>query len=400
MNDYEKLIEQVDYIARGQGLGSLSESIVNVMAGFNHRGVGNPVPYNQDNQGMTFFTRPRLNLSYDNLGVDRRLSVLAGKRGQVAKSFPPAIRQWLDPEVARTLFNAGERSHLIDPFQAFIPLLSNNLISLSGWPDPIAEEYVSEEGLAKEAWAMVDGVDTIYSSFVLQGTFRNMVGDPISMMIYVWIIYMSLVYQGEMYPYPDSEMLREIDYQTRIYRLILDPTRTYVQKIAACGAAFPTSPALGQAFDFSADTPFEQSRASQISVPFRAIGAIYQDPILVHTFNETVCMFNAAMVPGQREKYMRRIPRSEQTLFNYTGYPWIDLDTYELQWWTFQDEYDLHLRGNAAAEATLNATSQFAGPTQSTGVHPSSGHTGTNSTTTGGGFHGELDKHSNRSPNP
>lgn len=353
MSDYDKLMEQIDYISRGSGLGSLTESAVNMMVGFNHRGTGNPVPYNQDNQGMTFFTRPRLNLSYNNLSIDRRLSVLGAKHGTSPGHYPSAIRQWLDPEVGRFLYNAGERSPLHDPYCGFIPLLSNNLVSLSGWPDPIAEYYNSDEGLAKESWAMVDGIDTIYSGFDLQATFRNVAGDPVSLMIYAWIIYMSLVYQGRMLPHPDSEMLREIDYQTRIYRLILDPTRTVVQKIAACGAAFPTSPALGQAFDFSADTPFEQSRASQISVPFRCIGAMYQDPILMREFNDVVVTFNESMAPGRREREMIRIPRQDQTAHNYDGYPWINEITHELQWWDFPDNYRRRMEENVAAEAQL-----------------------------------------------
>lgn len=362
MNDFDKLMEQIDYISRGSGLGSLTESMVNQMAGFNHRGVGNPVPYNQDNQGMTFFTRPRLNLSYNNLSVDRRLSILGAREGTSFNHYPGAIRQWLDPEVGRVL-SGSHQTTLHDPYQAFIPLLSNNLISLSGWPDPIAEYYNSDEGVAKETWAMVDGVDTIYSGFDLQATFRNVAGDPISLMIYVWIIYMSLVYQGRMLPYPDSEMLREIDYQTRIYRLILDPTRTYIQKIAACGAAFPTSPALGQAFDFSSDSPFEQSRASQISVPFRCVGAMYQDPILMREFNDVVCMFNEKMLPSRRQREMVRIPREMQTLFNYDGYPYIDINTNELQWWTTKSDFERRLNENSQAVALLTSTQAIVQPT-------------------------------------
>lgn len=354
----DQLINQIDYMARGSGLGSLSEAIINTMNGFNHRGVGNPVPYNQDNQGMTFFTRPRLNLSYNNLSADRRLSILGAGNGKSLGHFPSAIRQWLDPELAKALNVGNFRSALVNPHSAFIPLLGNNLISLSGWPDPIAEYYNSEEGMAKETWGMIDGIDTIYSSYDLQATFRNIAGDPISLMLYVWIIYGSMVYQGRMLPYPDSEMLREIDYQTRIYRLILDPTRTFVTKVAACGAAFPTSPALGQAFDFSTDTPFEQSRASQISVPFRCFGAMYQDPILLREFNDVVMMFNPSMHPIYRSQYMTKIPRDQLATHNYDGYPWIDTNTNELQWWEFTPTYQARLNENAAAQAAL---SQVAG---------------------------------------
>ena len=352
---YDKLVEQIDYMARGSGLGSLSESVVNTLVGFNHRGVGNPVPYNQDNQGLTFFTRPRMNLSYNNLSADRRLSMMGAGKGISGGHFPMAIRQWLDPELSKALFESGDRTLLVNPYTPFIPLLSNNLISLSGWPDPIAEYYNSEEGLAKETWGMVDGIDAIYSSYDLNATFRNIVGDPISLLFQTWLIYMSMVYQGRMLPYPDSEMLREIDYQTRIYRLILDPTRTYVQKIAACGACFPTSSALGQAFDFSSDSPFEQSRASQISIPFRCFGAIYQDPILLREFNDVGELFNPCMNSLYRTKYMTKIPRELLPSYNYDGYPRIDMQTNELEWWDFTDNYQKRLRENASARNSIVA---------------------------------------------
>ncbi len=350
---YDNLIEQIDWMARGSGLGNLSEAMVNTLIGINHRGVGNPVPYNQDNQGLTFFTRPRLNLSYNNLSADRRLSILGAGKGNKLGHYPSAIRQWLDPELSKALYDGGDRSGLVDPNLPFIPLLGNNLVSLSGWPDPMAEYYNSDEGLAKETWGMVDGIDSIYSSFDLNATFRNIVGDPISLLFQVWLIYMSMVYQGRMVPYPDSEMLREIDYQTRIYRLILDPTRTYVQKIAACGAAFPYSSALGQAFDFSSDSPFEQSRASQISIPFRCFGATYQDPILMREFNDVVEMFNPSMNSLMRDQYMTKISREQLLNYNYNGYPRINMDTNELEWWDFTTEYNKRMAENTTAQAGL-----------------------------------------------
>ncbi|WJJ54908.1 virion structural protein [Xanthomonas phage RTH11] len=360
---YDKLIEQVDWMARGSGLGNLSEAMINALVGFNHRGVGNPVPYNQDNQGLTFFTRPRLNLSYNNLAADRRLSILGAGKGNKRGHYPSAIRQWLDPDLSKALYAAGDFTHMVDPNTPFIAMLSNNLLSLSGWPDPIAEYYNSDEGMAKETWGMVDGIDTIYSAFDLQANFRNIAGDPISLLFQVWLIYMSLVYQGRMLPYPDSEMLREIDYQTRIYRLILDPTRTYVQKIAACGAAFPTSSALGQAFDFSSDTPFEQGRANQISIPFRCFGAMYQDPILMREFNDVGEMFNPCMHPLYREKYMTRIPREILETYNYGGYPRINMDTNELEWWDFNEAYQKRMAENASAQSSLSAAVATAVPT-------------------------------------
>ena len=47
MSDNDNVLgESIDYLSRGSGLGSLSEAFANITVGINHRGLGNPVPYN------------------------------------------------------------------------------------------------------------------------------------------------------------------------------------------------------------------------------------------------------------------------------------------------------------------------------------------------------------------
>ena len=117
----------------------------------------------------------------------------------------------------------------------------------------------------------------------------------------------------------------------------------------------PQSPALGQAFDFSSDSPFEQSRASQISVSFRCYGAMYQDPILLREFNDVSEMFNPCMNSLYRDKYMTKVPREMLHAYNYDGYPRINLLTNELEWWDFTTTYQSRLRENTSAQAGLAA---------------------------------------------
>ena len=72
---------------------------------------------------------------------------------------------------------------------------------------------------------------------------------------------------------------------TRIYRLVLDETRTQVRKIAATGVSIPKSVPLGSQFDFSAETPFNEQN-KELTVQFESIGFQYNDPILIKEFNE------------------------------------------------------------------------------------------------------------------
>lgn len=179
---------------------------------------------------------------------------------------------------------------------------------------------------------MVDSAPRIFSTIDFTANFRNIMGDPITLMFLVWCHYAAMVYEGRMDPYPDNLIEHRIDYNTRIYRLILDRTKTFVQKIGATGAAFPLASPIGAAFNFSADEPINREN-EQISIPFRAIGVDYQDPALVVEFNHTVQMFNPAMKDGNRQNSYVKLTPAQRNVFNYRGYPHINPDTYELEWW-------------------------------------------------------------------
>lgn len=187
---------------------------------------------------------------------------------------------------------------------------------------------------------MIDDVARNFGTFDLQASFRNTAGDPITLLFNSWIRYAALVYEGVMMPYPDAIVENEIDYMTRIYRLVLDPGRQYVQKIAST-IAFPTSSALGAAMNFTSADPFNQDNAQQISIPFHCMGAEYQDPIIIREFNDIVGLFNQNMQDANRASsgYVK-LSKSELTLFNYYGYPHINPQTYELEWWVKPEDYN------------------------------------------------------------
>lgn len=328
--------DEVDIISRLTGYGKLTSAQSNNLFGINHRGASSPVPTNTDHYGLTFFTRPRLNLSYDNLIANRVFSTLAATNDTNADSgtLPGAIRCLLDS----TLGDQGIYSPLVDNKLAFIPMLTNNLASISGWPDIAVDTYTSKQGIYKEEYSMVDGTAELFQTYELTSTFRNIAGDPISLLFTIWVLYSALVYNGEMMPYPDAIVENEIDYQTRIYRLVLDPQMKFVQKIGACGAAFPMASPLGASFNFTSDTPYMRDN-DQISVPFKAIGASYLDPILISEFNQVVQEFNKDMKDSRRSRNYAKLVNNDARYFNFRGYPRINPTTYELEWWVDKEEY-------------------------------------------------------------
>jgi hypothetical protein len=321
-------------------LGNVKASIASTLYGLNHRGTPLPVPVNRDNHGYVFFTRPQLNFSTGNLRALRRFIPLLD---QNALSLPRYIRRMLDPR----LESAELPCALMDEKMAFIPIMTNHLLSCSGWPDPILDTFTSRPGAYREVYSLVDSVIENYSSYDLTCTFRNMQGDPITFLMDHWMWYMSKVFSGDLLPYPDFIALNEIDYQTRIWRLVMDKSKQFVQKIACSGVAKPTMNPAGNAFNFESDRPRNELN-DQIQIRFQCTGFCYNDPILVHEFNSAVAIFNPDMYTmtqegGATPQDMVKLQAGELQLFNNAGYPYIDPDTMELQWWVSTAEYQSRL---------------------------------------------------------
>lgn len=313
-------VDSIDKTAKDSGFARPRSAITEIFHGIDHRDAGSSFQKNTDHQGLTLFTRPQLNLSYDNVLADRTLIPLLTSE---PKSIYSAIRAMLDPRV-------GSASTLIDPHMAFMPILTNTLINISGFPDVTLDTYTSPEGLRKESYSMVDSLADINNTYDLTATFANVKGDPITKLFHYWTRYSSNVYTGKMVPYPEKIIENEVDYQTRIWRIILDSTKRFVKSIGCANVCFPLAAPLGAAMNYSRETPFI-SENDQISIPFRCMGAEYDDPILYAEFNATVAAFNTGM--WDRASNYRKLSKQEIIAYNYEGYPWINMDTLELEWW-------------------------------------------------------------------
>lgn len=339
----------VDLVFRSSPMGQISTAIGDNFRGLNHRQAPSLIQINKDYYGMTFFTRPRLNLSDENTRALRCLAPLLNKSEWSLQRY---IRAMLDPVSNKK----NVTSPLVDPDMAFIPLLTNFLVSLPGWPDKEMLYSTSAEGVMKEQFNVADGTTKIYRSIDLRANFRNVQGDPVTALFDYWLEYMNGVYLGEIIPYPDSIIENEKDYETRIYRLILDSTKRYVYRIGCTGAGFPVSSPLGAAFNYEAHStgsgPINEG-LQQVTIPFINSGVMYNDPILIWEFNKTTELFNSSLaditpslnekgtpVPNdQRSSVYQKVAIDELPLFNYRGYPRIDLDTYELEWFVRKVEY-------------------------------------------------------------
>lgn len=325
--DVSKITTLDDFYSKTQGIGSIEKAIGNNIYGVNHINVKSFVPLNKDSYGLVFFTRPQLNLSTPNLRNIRKLYNLLTT---TAASQHRAVRCLLDPRLHYNQIKCP----LVDSEFGFIPVLTNQINSMSGWPDEVLPTFTSKEGVRREQWAIGDGSLDIYEAYDLDCTFSNMKDEIIMSMFHTWIYYIANVFENKLSPYMDFITENEIDYNTRIYRLVLDETNTHVKHISATGAAFPLNVPTGRLFDYNKSANYNDQN-KEINIRFKAIGALYFDDILVKEFNEVNAIFNSEyrkLIKGSSNSLVKIQPEDRVGL-NYRGYPYINPNTMELEWY-------------------------------------------------------------------
>lgn len=349
-----------DRIRLTVGLGIAAQRMTNPLMGFNHMMANNPIPVNREYGGLTFFTRPDFNLDYNNIANSRRFSNMAM---QPRSSLDYSLLAALDPDFELGFSDSSRnsrgalRSRLGTPFmpdipfdnlQAFIPLLSTQLVSLSGMPDESVDNWMSDEGIKREQWGMVDSTHEINNSFSLSTTLTNPYGNAIMRLASIWIEYMSGVKEGRFMPKIRNSIQRRIDYQSRIYGMRYDPLGNITRFWTAC-VAWPMNNNAGQMASVDNSKP-QMNDDTNISLQWQCIGARYDDPLYMDMFNATVSYFNPDMAPTaeairtgnfipQGMDAMQQVPPQALPLFNYYGYPRIDPVRRKLTWWVYNVDY-------------------------------------------------------------
>lgn len=339
-SESELIRAEIDKISRGTGLGPLSDAYGHMLYGINHRGLGNPINQNQDNSGIVFFTRTDLNLSYDNLATRRTFMPYASNN--IEHTLQRYCRVALDP---RGAVRYRIQTPLFNNRAWFIPLLTNNLLSLTGWPDRTSHVFTSKPGVRKEVFSMLNGLFQYHGEFSLVGNFRNVQGNPIPSLMSLWQEYAEAAFLGEVMPYPHNVVENRVDSHTRIYILILDPGRRYVQTIAST-LCVPTVDPTGSRLDFTADETFMQN-SSQQNYNFLCNGLEVNDPILIREFNRRATRFDPGMEITSmtatdlkvRGDYFQ-LRGNEMKIGNYKGIPLIHPLSHELMWFVTRSEYD------------------------------------------------------------
>lgn len=329
-------------------IGSLDKALTNNARGINARQTVNALLPNQDHQGFLFVTRPQLNMQKDNL---RNYAPLYGLLNNDPSSIGLAVRMLLDPRLgAGYNYAIGPKSahkfippihcHAVDNAMPFIPFVTNNVITSTGWADKVLPMTSTDPGLYKQTYSFVDGISRNYGEWDLTINLQNVKGDLSIAFFSALMDYASLIKEELMIPYPDYVMNNRTDFQMRAYRIILDKGKQKVTKIMACAAMTVTSVPYGMFGDFDRNVPFSE-QTKELSFRFRCMGQINNDPRLIYAFNGVGRAFNPGMADNLRGQYMTLIPYRYLSRFNNDLiYPRINPDTLAFEWWTYKNNYE------------------------------------------------------------
>ena len=287
-----------------------------------------------------FMTRPQLKLDTRNLLQDRKMSVYIRNKtssdNKIIGSFEDYARLMLDPRLGTIGDYNGDilNSPLVNNHNAFIPLLTNSIEGITGWPDTVAPVKTSTPGVMKEESAMIDGNADFLGKFDLNVTFRRLEGNPVLKLLKLWVRYPSLTFTGVMQPYYDFIRADEYDYNTRIYEFILAKDGETIQEVACTGASFPNTVSDSAVFNVSSvDNPLDEGGDS-LTFNFTSIGAIYNDPITLLNFNIVGGIFHPGLRllnKGSKNHGLSKIPK--ELWHALSGYPRVDLETMKLEYW-------------------------------------------------------------------
>lgn len=330
------LVNEQSY--RSVGAGNHAASYQTILSQFDRYGA-NTLPPNHEVAGYTFITRPKLNLSTTSLRQDRVLSILDSAD---PGSLLFAIRCYLDTNYA----NRKDVSplSLLCPFfnkaSPFLIPLSNNLVSVAGWPDPVLETETTTGGFFSEDFTMVKGSDRLSRTYDITLTFRDIQGGFIIFLLYFWLRFIELVVRGDTVAYPEDVAARRICYTCSIYRFVMDPSRRFITKWAKATGCFPRTVPIGNFLNFGERENFIHS-AMQYSIPFTANKVEIMDPIIFRDFNTIIKRFS-----GYNDVTIRTLREAgTDPSENFIGIPYIDIfqGFNELKWLApvaaFEDRY-------------------------------------------------------------
>lgn len=334
-------MKDIDKILNQGGKSSFNRVLTDLVWGFNHRNVGLVGLENDDTQGLYLLTRPELNLSYDNLKNVPEFDFLY-KGGPY--SMGAVIRAYLDPISSQP---GGEAyTPLVDHRNPFIPMLSNLILDFSGTSDISVPLWTSDTGKFDEQYFIPTGISGVYNIWESNATFRNVKGDPVTALFFVWATYINRVAEHSMVPWHRNLVEDELDSTTRVYRVVADITGNKYTKISCSIASIPTASTVGSSFDMNSSVVYSEANKT-VSVPFTNAGAWYFNQNIVDAIDKLTVRFNPDMEADEEGviNRMQLLSPSELKLFNWDAYLRLNPINQSIEWYVDIDKYERVMRG-------------------------------------------------------
>jgi hypothetical protein len=343
----------------GRGLDRINAQI-KAIRGFNYFKDDFVLP-DTDNHGFTFISRPHLNMRLGNVRANSYLNFL-NTLNPASPAF--AIRCLLDPDFAHANAVTASKSTLFDIRNPFIPILTNRLKSMSGWPDMVMETETTEGGFFSENITLPIGWDNLNKSYDLTLTFSDVKGGYILALFFAWFIWIDAARKGNnVVAYQKYIEERRMCFTFSIYRFLLDETGHYITKWAKATGTFPLSVPMGAYFNFDKSTPYA-FEGQNLSIPVKVAGRIeYMKPEVFTDFNILVHKY----CPNVTKSSMCAIVNNtDMKVVNNKIIPYIDLSSgkNELVWMA---DKSLLPEDSASVKANVPASTSSTANTGSTG---------------------------------
>mgnify|MGYP001214329310 FL=1 len=312
-----------DAAAMDAGRGSAYRTWGTYLTRFDRLGTF-PFQVNRMYRGMTFITRPKLNLSTRSLKQDDTMQML---NNADPYGFQMAIRSWLDTKFAKDNDYITRNCPFFNKFSAFNIPLMNSLTAISGWPDTVIESYTTRGGYFSEDMSFAVGSTDGRQTTNLTLSCRDFQGGFVMAMLFYYLRSLYLQSSGLSTVYTEDIDAYRLNYTFSIYRFLLDPYRKSIPYWAkATGCWFSGLP-TGDLFNFSIDDEYIPT-SREFSFPVVANRVEYMNPQILTDFVTVASRYGGSYLKDRSEGkalpdgYVE-VPYSASQ--NFVGMPTIDL---------------------------------------------------------------------------
>lgn len=291
--------------------------LINSLSGLRIMGRGPAMmPMSDNTIGLPFVTRPRLNLTDDNISRSEKLVSLYGV-GQY--SVGAYVRAMLDERWAASNNPIG-----FDNNFPFITCLTEYIKTSTGFGDLQMRIETSEPGLRDQVYQRVASKLEENGQYTVNQTYFNPKPSLIQAIFQYWEDYISEVVSGDRQCGPRDRYLvgNRIDYDCRIYHLIMNKDSMFLEHIFATIQSIPNTYPSGSIANIdNTAASIRGEGQDEFSVQFSSVGMRMDEWGLIQAFNESMFLYNPRLMPDVRRTYFRELDVTEYAKYAYRAYP-------------------------------------------------------------------------------